>query len=430
MSTSPTPAAKSSAGTVACYLGLDFGTSGARACVIDAIGAPLFQQHLHFTENTSQEWQAALQQLLTAIPAEFRGKLASIAICGTSATTLLCDAAGQPLLPALLYNDGRAQAEAARLPAGHITASATSSLAKLHWFMQQPESAKARHLLHQADWLAFLLHGKPGVSDYHNSLKLGYDVAALRYPDALVPDDWLPLLPKVLEPGTDIGPVTHQAAADYGLPDHCRVRAGTTDSIAAFFASGVSEPGQAVTSLGSTLVLKLLSEVRVEAAEYGVYSHRCGDRWLAGGASNCGGKVLEQLFGKERLPQLAAQIDPAQPTGLDYYPLPATGERFPINDAALAPRLQPRPEDDVRYLQGLLESLARIEAQGYALLKAFGATPLREVLTAGGGAANAAWTAIRTHALGVPVAPAPQTEAAYGAALLAMHGTKLLYSDR
>ena len=54
------------------------------------------------------------------------------------------------------------------------------------------------------------------------------------------------------------------------------------DSNAAFIAAGVTQPGEAVTSLGSTLAVKLLSETRVDRAEYGIYSHRLGDAWLVG----------------------------------------------------------------------------------------------------------------------------------------------------
>ena len=55
-----------------------------------------------------------------------------------------------------------------------------------------------------------------------------------------------------------------------------------TDSIAAFVAAGVQQPGEAVTSLGSSLAVKLLSEARVDDAATGVYSHRLGDTWLVG----------------------------------------------------------------------------------------------------------------------------------------------------
>jgi sugar (pentulose or hexulose) kinase len=203
------------------------------------------------------------------------------------------------------------------------------------------------------------------------------------------------------------------------------VHAGTTDSIAAFLAAGVTRSGNAVTSLGSTLVLKLLSDTRVESTEHGVYSHWFGARWLAGGASNAGGAVLRQFFDDRQLAALSNKIDPAVASLLDYLPLPRTGERFPVNDPQLSPRLTPRPADDAEFLHGLLESLARIEARGYGLLAELGATSLRAVETAGGGAQNPVWAVIRQRLLGVPVKRAEHTEAAYGAARLARDGVAL-----
>ena len=63
-----------------------------------------------------------------------------------------------------------------------------------------------------------------------------------------------------------------------------------------------------------------------------------------------------------------------------------------------------------------------MEALGYQRLRELGATPLRRVLTAGGGSANPVWQQLRRQALGVPVERAPRTEAAYGAAGLALEG--------
>jgi sugar (pentulose or hexulose) kinase len=80
----------------------------------------------------------------------------------------------------------------------------------------------------------------------------------------------------------------------------------------------------------------------------------------------------------------------------------------------------------VAFLHGLLEGIARIEARAYALLAELGATPVSHVLTAGGGAKNAAWTAMRQRLLGVPVQAATQDAAAYGAARLAKNGSDLL----
>ena len=89
-------------------------------------------------------------------------------------------------------------------------------------------------------------------------------------------------------------------------------------------------PRQAVTSLGSTLAIKLLSERRVpDDARYGLYSHRLGAGWLVGGASNTGGAVLRRHFTDDQLAALSKRMDPGTPTGLDYYPLNTPGERFP-----------------------------------------------------------------------------------------------------
>ncbi|MBD2022491.1 FGGY-family carbohydrate kinase [Leptolyngbya sp. FACHB-36] len=412
------------------YLGIDFGTSGARAIAIDDTEQIRAQTSCRFTEAPDQAamWHETLFTLIEQIPAACRADVRSIAINGTSSTVLLCDERGEPISPPLLYNDARGAVELEALrqqlqdadtPERAIVLSATSSLVKLLWWSRQVGFDRARYLLHQADWLSFLLHGQLGISDYHNCLKLGYDVRHLCYPGWLREMPIFSRLPTVLAPGTPIAPVQSAIAQRFGLPTDCRVCAGTTDSIAAFLASGATTPGEAVTSLGSTLVLKLLSRTPVDRAEYGIYSHRLGEQWLVGGASNTGGAVLQQFFTPAELQQISAHVPVDHPSPLDYYPLAQPGERFPISDPQLAPRLQPRPENPVEFLHGLLESMARIEAEGYQLLQDLGATPLAQVYTAGGGADNPAWTAIRARRLGASVARSPQTEAAYGTARLA-----------
>ncbi|MEK6662566.1 MAG: FGGY-family carbohydrate kinase [Pseudomonadota bacterium] len=412
------------------YLGLDFGTSGARAQVIDADGTLVAQAHCSYNLAQWQSWLQALTWLFATLPAPVRHRLAAIAIDGTSSTVLLCDETNTPLHPPLLYNDDHAQLEAesiaASAPRGHIAATSTSSLAKLLYALKLPHTEAPGYFTDQASWLAAMLTGKPGCTDYHNALKLGYDAAALAWPDWMRPLGVAAYLPRVLAPGTVLGTVAREVARKLDIPPTCCVRAGTTDSIAAFIASGADTPGDAVTSLGSTLVLKLLSTKRVEDVRYGIYSHRLGSLWLAGGASNTGGAVLRKFFDDAALADLSRQIDPACPTGLDYYPLPKSGERFPVNDPHLAPRLAPRPANDVHFLHGLLEGIARIESQGYALLAQLGATPVKRVLSAGGGAKNEAWSKLRERLLGVPVTPALHGEAAYGAARLAQYGNKLL----
>ncbi len=417
------------------YIGVDLGTSGCRATAIDqqrrtrASAACGLAEPLRDGAGSEQDpvlWWRALTATLTSLLPQLAGApVRAIAIDGTSATVLLCDAAGTPLGPALLYDDARATAQAhaidAVAPAHSPARGAASGLAKtLYLARRYPE---ARHVLHQADWLAGRLLERYDRCDENNALKLGYDPVHRSWPDWL---DQLPLprrwLPQPLPPATVLGTVAAGPAQRLGLSTDTLVVAGTTDSTAAFLATGARDLGDAVTSLGSTLVLKVLAAEPVFAPEYGIYSHRLGDRWLAGGASNSGGAVLLEHFSRAELAQLTPLLEPERPTGLDYYPLRRLGERFPIADANLQPRLTPRPAAPERFLQGMLEGMAAIETEGYALLARLGAPYPSSVRSVGGGAANPAWTAIRGARLRVLMREAEHTDACYGAALLARAG--------
>ncbi|MBC8211923.1 MAG: carbohydrate kinase, partial [Gammaproteobacteria bacterium] len=279
-------------------------------------------------------------------------------------------------------------------------------------------------ILHQADYLSNSLCQRWGYSDYHNALKLGYDPLQMAWPawvETLLPTL---ALPQVLAPGEIIGPVDKGIAAQYGLSTDCQICAGSTDSNAAFIATSATRPGEAVTSLGSTLVIKSLNQHPIEDLESGVYSHKLGDLWLVGGGSNAGARILREYFSDQQIADYSARMDLQHPTGLQYYPLSVAGERFPYNDPDKLPQLSPRPASDVVFLQGLLEGLSDIEKTGYEKLVSLGASRPARIQTCGGGAQNPQWSAMRSRLLGIPVTAALQTEACYGSALLALQGLR------
>jgi sugar (pentulose or hexulose) kinase len=350
--------------------------------------------------------------------------VSALAVDGTSGTLVAIDDRGVPLAPGSLYNDRADDADIRAVervaPPQAAVHGATSPLARAMRLLRTPGTTR---VLHQADWIAAQLTGCFDVSDESNALKTGYDPVDRRWPDWIAATGVASSqLPGVVAAGSIIGQVSAEASRRFGLSTQTVVVAGMTDGCAAFMATGALRPGDAVTSLGSTLVLKLASEKPLFAPEYGIYSHRIGDLWLAGGASNTGGAVLAQFFSAEQLRELSSRIDPSVSTGLDYYPLPAPGERFPINDPALAPRLIPRPDDDAVFLQGLFEGIARVEALGYRRLSELGGPRLARVISVGGGAANETWRRIRAAALGVPVVASANDEAAVGVARLALSG--------
>ena len=421
------------------FLGIDIGTSGVRGSVINSLGDELLSHHLELVppeiNDTSIEQDPAIwknsvfsliKELSDKVKLDFPDKtIAALAIDGTSGTVMVCDQAGTPLAPALMYNDQSCREEATRIagiaPPDCGAHGASASLAKtMHLLKQHPDAC---YICHQADWVAATLTGQYGISDENNCLKLGYNSLEESWPNWLNKLDLNPaIFPKVVKPGSPITNIKTEIASELSLPEDCQVVAGTTDSIAAFIATGANQVGDAVTSLGSTLVLKIISDKPVFAPEYGVYSHRLGEHWLAGGASNSGGCVLKQHFNQQQLDTLTPQLKPEEKTGLDYYPLPATGERFPRNDASQEPKMTPRPDDDLTFFQAILEGIAKIEAEGYQRLAELGAPAPRQVLTAGGGSHNPAWRKIREHALNTPVRTADHTEASYGSALLARQG--------
>lgn len=414
------------------FIGIDLGTSGCRGIAIDGCRQVHGRSHVPLPpgdRQTPEIWWDAVQEVAASVLAQVRGRhVRALSVDGTSGTVLLTDPDGHPVSPMLLYNDGRAVAEAAAIerlaPRESAAHGAGSGLAKLLWLMPRYRDKEPR--VHtEADWIVGMLSGRWDSCDINNAMKLGCDPTARRWP-AWLDELGVPptVLPKLVEPGHPIGPLRADLAKQWNLPLAPQVCAGTTDSTAAFLATGASQPGEAVTSLGSTLVLKVIAEEPVFAPEYGVYSQPFGKLWLVGGASNSGGAVLRRFFSDEQMATLSSALKPEQPTGLDFYPLLAPGERFPTNDPALPPRLTPRPRNDVEFFQGLLEGIARIEQQGYALLQRLGAPYPISVRTTGGGAVNPAWTMIRARLLNVPMQKAQHDEAAFGTALLALRCDK------
>jgi D-ribulokinase len=313
-----------------CVLGIDVGTSGVRIAARgrDGLLLAMAQAPMAAPLNDPAAWWDAVVAAFSELKLDGLQVLA-LAIDGTSGTIVPVDDQGQPVGAGSMYNHQAAAPVVERIaqvaPAATAALGGTSPLARA---MMLPKPYK--RILHQADWLAGQFSGVFDVTDENNALKSGYDPVAQCWPSWIETAGFdVNLFPRVVSAGARIGTIRSEMAAAFVLPRTCAVVAGTTDGCAAFLASGAANPGDGVTSLGTTLTLKLLSASPVFAPHYGIYSHRIGDQWLAGGASNSGGGVLAQLFSKEQIAQYTDLIDPDVPTGFDYYPLPGVGERFP-----------------------------------------------------------------------------------------------------
>jgi D-ribulokinase len=410
-------------------LGIDLGTSGVRAAALAADGTLLDMAAFSFPDAAAGRsptmWWAGVQFCLTELSARLPfNDIEGLAVDGTSGTVVALDASGEPVGDALMYNDpcpdlAIVESIASQAPDNSPARGATSALARAIYLSRQPGVSK---VVHQADWILLKLGLSAATSDENNALKTGYDLVNERWPDWLdacgMDIALLPVVKRAGAPLSDVG----ATARLFGIPATCRYHAGTTDGCASFLATGASAIGDGVTALGSTLVIKLASANPIDAADYGIYSHRILNFWLAGGASNSGGAVIGSFFDAKQLKAMTPLLQPNQPTGLDYYPLAKPGERFPVNDPAYRPRLAPRPTDDVVFFQAILEGITAIEKSGYDRLAELGGPKLRSVRTVGGGAANPAWSRMRENALAVPLLTARSAEAAVGTASLVLAG--------
>lgn len=410
-------------------LGIDLGTSGVRAAALAEDGTLVGIAAFPFPDPAAGRlpatWWAGVQSCLSELASRISlATVQGVAVDGTSGTVLAIDIDGAPVGDILMYNDpcpnpAIVERIAREAPANSPARGATSALARAISLSHRPG---VNRVVHQADWILMKLGLAAPTSDENNALKTGYDLATERWPewlDACGMD--IALLPAVHRAGTPLS-VMNNAGRALGLPAGCRYHAGTTDGCASFLATGASAIGDGVTALGSTLVLKLACATPIDAADYGIYSHRVLDFWLAGGASNTGGAVLRSVFNDEQLKAMTPHLRADAPTGLSYYPLAKPGERFPISDPAYPPRLEPRPDDDLTFFQAILEGITAIETLGYDRLAELGGPSLASIRTVGGGAANPAWMQMRERALGVPFVPARSAEAAVGTASLVLAG--------
>ncbi len=386
-------------------------------------------------------WPAAVTALREATDAlgPAAGAIQAVAVAATSGTVLVADDSGQPLGPALLYDDQRATAQAT-LAAGagreRWTAlgwqpGSTSGLAKWGWLLTQPDVAeRARWALHASDVLVAALTGERPPTDWSHALKSGYDprrrewaleaTAAVGIPDAL--------LSEVRPPGSPVGVVGTDAAAATGLPPGCQVRLGMTDGCAGQVAAGADRPGRFVTVIGTTMVVKGATDDLAHDPSGAVYSHRHpAGWWLPGGASNTGGAAVVAASPGADLADLDRRAAAAGPASCVTYPLLRTGERFPFVAPDAKGIWLGRPTGEADRHRAVLEGVAFVERLAYAQLGDIGAPALGAVRSAGRGGRSRVWARVRASVLGRPVLVIEGADTALGACIVAAAGT--LHAD-
>lgn len=430
------------------FLGIDLGTRGARAIIVDEQGAvqveasrdlpPEAPSAQGVFEQDPLTWRKAIIAVVGEAVAAVEpmgvaaDEISALSATSTSGTLCLVDARGATVGSAMMYSDLRAAREAEEVQAaGSALAhklgtrfNASFALCRMLWLHRHaPHQLRAaRWCLSPTDLIIGWLSGSFGHTDWSNALKWGYDVVDLRWPSFIEADLGLPLskLPCVVAPGTIVARVSAEAAEATGLSQRTLIVAGATDGVASQLASGAVAPGDWNSTLGTTLVLKGVSVGLLRDPKGRIYSHRHPDGyWLPGGASNTGADCLAQRFPAARLSQLNAEALSQSPTDLIVYPLVRRGERFPFDNPQATGFVVGETSEQALLYAAYLEGLAYTERLCYEVVQELGGEPGDEIFAMGGATHSEAGLQIRADVLGrrlrVPAVP----QAAMGAAVLA-----------
>jgi xylulokinase len=437
-------------------LGLDIGTTGARAIAVNEAGEvvaeasadyPLLTPRPGWAEQQPADWWHGAREALGRLAAQPRDAVVGIGLTGQMHGAVFLDARDRPIRPALLWNDQRTEAQCreitARVGAERLIAIAGNpaltgfQAPKILWLREaEPEGyARLARVLLPKDYVRLLLTGEyaTDASDAAGTLLL--DIARRDWSGAIldalaIPAAWLP----TVHEGPEVtGRLRPEVAAELGLPAGLPVAAGGGDNAAAAVGAGIIREGLLSSSIGTSGVLFAHAERfapdpsgRLHAfchAVPGKY-HLMGVTLSAGGSLRWwrdtlgGGGARADAPTYDALAAAAAGVPPGA-EGLLFLPY-LTGERTPHLDPAargafvgLTARHTP-----AHLTRAVMEGVVFSLRDALEIMRGLGIAA-EEVRATGGGARGALWRQLQADIYEATIRRTVAEEGpAYGAALL------------
>lgn len=432
-------------------VGLDVGTTGARAVAVDESGGvvgeaassyPLLTPRPQWTEQSPQEWWRGAQEALAEVCGQLRSRhlqIVGLGLTGQMHGSVFLDRSGAVIRPALLWNDQRTARQCQEItgrvgPERLVEITGNPALTgfqapKVLWVREEePEHyRRIERVLLPKDYIRYRLTGElaTDASDAAGTLFLdlrrrGWSHEVL---DALeVPEGWLPA---VYESPEVTGAVRQEVAAHVGLPGGVPVAAGAGDNAAAAIGTAITRAGLVSSSIGTSGVLFAHAEEctldpsgRIHAFCHAVPLRYCllAVTLSAGGSLRWWRDVTG--LGYDDLVAEAERV-PAGAEGLLFLPY-LTGERTPhLDPAARGGFLGLTARHGRAHLtRALMEGVLFSLRDGLEIMRDLGVGPT-EIRATGGGASSSLWLRLQADVYGSPVhRVAIEEGAAYGAALL------------
>ncbi|SLN53431.1 Xylulose kinase [Falsiruegeria litorea R37] len=434
------------------FIGLDLGTSGVRALLVDDGGMALASadcglevSHPHpgWSEQDPADWVAASRSALQALNAKAPAQMARVRGLGLSgqmhgATVL--DAKGSVLRPCILWNDTRSHAQAAALDGAADVRALSGNIVfpgfaapKLMWMAaHEPDIfAQVAKVLLPKDYLSFWLTGR-AVSDMSDSAGTSWlDVGDRGWSDRLLDAGNMrrDQMPDVIEGTEVVGPMRADVAQDLGLPNGVLVVAGGGDNAAAACGVGALRDGDGFVSLGTSGVILAARDGFHPDPGSAVHTfcHAVPNRWYQMGvmlAATDSLNWLAKITGTPPAVLTGALTDLRPPANARFLPY-LSGERTPHNDSAVRGAFVGLDiaSDRAELTQAVIEGVSFGLRDSLEALRGTGAD-LSSLLAIGGGTGSRYWVELLSTVLGLPLQLPAQGEfgAALGAARLAICG--------
>jgi xylulokinase len=449
-----------------CIIGIDVGTGGTRAVLVDDKGAVLASathEHAAFAsprngwaEQDPRDWWYACKQAIGKLikaSAVFKTEIAAVGLAGQMHGAVLLDENDEVLRPTLIWCDQRTQEECRELNETvgeqrlvELTSNPALpnfTLTKLMWVRaHEPEIwNRFRSFLLPKDYVRLQLTGVRAIDVSDASGTLLLDVARRRWSREMLEATQLDArcLPQLFESQEVAGRITARAALETGLAEGTPVVAGAGDQAAGAIGMGIVKAGCVSATIGTSGVVFAATDQPVldPRGRLHTFCHAIPDRWHVMGVTQAAGLSLRwfrDTFGVtgsatadpyDSLAHEASAI-PAGADGVLWAPY-LMGERTPHLDSEVRAALLGLAASHTRghIVRAILEGVAFSLKDTLTIFAEIG-VPVNDIRLGGGGARSPLWRQIQADVYAKPVSQlAAEEGAAYGAAILAGVGAGL-----
>jgi len=441
-------------------LGIDVGTGGTRALILDETGRVISsatEDHRAFVspqigwaeQDPCDWWRACGVAVRNALAqAKLRGdQISCVGLSGQMHGAVLLDEQGRVVRPALIWCDVRTEKQCRELTdqigAANLIqltcnpALTNFTLTKCLWVREnEPENwRRVRSLLLPKDYVRFQLTGERATDVADASGTLLLDVANRRWSKAMLKLVQMDesILPGLHESPEICGRISDAGAAVTGLQRGTPVVAGAGDQAAGAIGMGVVSPGTVSATIGTSgVVLAATDRPALDSkGRVHTFCHAVPGRWIAMGVTQAAGLSLrwfrDQFGSGQSYESLIAEAANAPPgcDGLLWAPY-LMGERTPYLDPAARGMLFGLTASHTRghVIRAILEGVVFSLRDTFTIFQEM-EVPVTTIRLGGGGARSGLWRQIQADVYGHSVETVDAEEgAAYGAAILAGVGVK------